>query len=410
MKVAVIPGKKESFLAEHIRNIHGTALCDGSLKDVEALVAWEPDLIIFDKPNCDELSHILKQKFCVIDSSRVMASNATDLVIMRLFFASGITVPDTFHYFQDKASAFSYVTDYPGIYHIKNNDCKSIFQRAENEEETLELLLLGDFPDGILMKQYIEGTKVSIGGWFNGSEFMFPLFANAGSGWFCVDNDDDKLFKAGLKKFIHLLSAFKHVGFCGINHVISHETKRAVAIGLTDSRKVMPFFLSHFKGDVAEWLVSLSKKQTKNVTCAMIEPKISDVMKLSGEEHNIVAADPVPYNITIRRGSPFNIQFELYLGAVAYPDTPITEVLLTVKTPDLKQTLFTMTKTAGHFSVVTIATKHTITGTAIGTETRLISSNHKLGVFDIAVVNANTAQTPFVPIAGKVTINEGVSV
>jgi phosphoribosylamine--glycine ligase len=231
------------------------------VEDVNALIKWNPDVIIFDMSGEGELAdYFIENNIPVIGASSICDLCEFDRWFgIKMLKTLGFDIPETVFIksYKDSVTFLDSRSDKKERWVIKFNDNQGNFssyvstdiEDLKEELEHLEEASRVDFGKGAIIQEYVKGIELSCEGWFDGEKFVPDGFnytmeekkfltGGLGPSTGCEGNlvwkasPTDKIPKL-YKRLTPLLHYYKYVGPWDINWRISEKNRKPYAIEIT---------------------------------------------------------------------------------------------------------------------------------------------------------------------------------
>jgi len=240
------------------------------------------DLIITAGVGLGQAAESLKKKGFVV----VGGTSATDRLTLDPAFAMQMAVSlklkvprwKEFKLWQLK-DAVKYAQKHPGLVFrpTHNNAPNWLPYMTKDRDQMIEFLeCIGDstppgLGDSFILQELIEGSRMSVGGWFNGYQFCRPVFEHwkyrdaRGEAVVGKYADRSKLFRMVLNGFSPFFRANKYAGYCDVTCIVRDRTPHFVGINTGFQPPALQLLLGLHREDVGNFLYRLAKGETKLV-------------------------------------------------------------------------------------------------------------------------------------------------
>jgi len=225
-------------------------VCDGILdkvKNWEDFIDWA-DIIIFDDTGFGVVAERLRKKGKLVIGGTIYTDKTEEdrEFGQEEMKSCGMNILP-YHNFNDFDLALDFLKNNPGRYVFKPNkvlnDDKTILFIGEEEDGKDLIEVIGHNKknwakkmNGFQLQKFIAGVEVAIGGFFNGSKFIYPININfehkklfpGERGPFTGDmgslmywNNSSALFQSTLAKMESILAKHKYFGYFDINCIVN---------------------------------------------------------------------------------------------------------------------------------------------------------------------------------------------
>lgn len=233
---------------------------DGFVKKVDS---WEPssdwaDLIINDFTRWGEKNEALRKKGKAVIGGTVLTDHLEEdrYAGQKVMKAAGMDILES-NDFSDLEEAISYIHSNPAMYVVKVSgkaqEDSSLTHVGESEDGEDAITMLEHFKekmggkiDSVCVQLKIEGVEVAIGGFFDGNDFLEPVFLNfehkklmpgplssgigpnTGEMGTCAIwvSKDQPIYKKTLKPMVEVLKRENYHGYFDINLIVHDEEDR----------------------------------------------------------------------------------------------------------------------------------------------------------------------------------------